>query len=146
MNDTALRAHVLRCLHRDLCIERVRPDHDGDVSLPVGEVRVVLRLLSGSPALVRVWAVAASGLPGTAKVLREVNDVNTGLSGSRCFLAPGGVLVVVGELEVVSIEPGELGRLVLRVGDTATRVGSMLVAVHGGRLPTVRDEEFHHEQ
>ena len=121
------------------------PDEDGDLTVPVHEVSVVLRLLPGRPALVRVWAVAAIGLLGTVKMLREVNDVNVGLSGARCFLARGGSLVVVGELEVVSIEPGELGRLVVRVGDTATRVGSMLVAVHGGRLPTARDEQFDHE-
>lgn len=140
MNETALRAHVLRSLRRDLCTALLVPDDDGDVTLPVGEVPVVVRLLTGSPAQVRVWSAAAFCLPSTVKVLREVNDVNVGLSGARCFLVDG-TLYVAGELEVVSVEPGELGRLVLRVGTTATRVGSLLVAVHGGTLPSVREEE-----
>lgn len=142
MNEQALRAHVLRSLHRDLCTERLVPDDRGDLTVPVGEVPVVVRLLPGSPALVRVWCAAASGLPSRAQVLREVNDVNVQLVGARAFL-DAGTLHVVGELEVVSVEPGELGRLVLRVGETATRVGSMLVALHGGRLPARRARVEH---
>lgn len=141
MNEAPLRSHVLRSLRRDLCTAPLLPDDRGDVTLPVGEVPVVVRLVPGAPPLVQVSSAAAHGLPSTARVLREVNDVNAGLVGARAFLLQDGTLHVVGELEVVSVEGGELGRLVLRVGTTATRVGSLLVAVHGGRLPAVREEE-----
>ncbi|MCW2607334.1 MAG: hypothetical protein JWO60_2027 [Frankiales bacterium] len=134
-----LRAHVLRSLRKDLCTGPLGLDEDGDVRIVWETLAVYVRLLPGTPPLVRVWAPAASGLPGHAKVLRELNDVNAGLVGARSFLR-GGTLYVAGELEVESVEPGELGRLVERVGTTAVRVGSMLVAVHGGSPPFVEQD------
>lgn len=129
-----LRSHVVRSLRRDLDLRLAAPDEDGDWTVPHDRLPVHVRLLEGDPALVRVWAAVAHGLPGTARVLREVNDVNAGLVGARTFLRAG-TLFVAGELEVESVEPGELGRLVHRVGDVGARVGPLLVAVHGGRLP-----------
>ena len=129
-----LRSHVLRSLRRDLDLRLAAPDQDGDWCVPHAPAPVYVRLLEDEPPLVRVWSAAAHGLPSTARVLREVNDVNAGLVGARTFLR-GGTLYVVGELEVESVEPGELGRLVQRVSDVGGRVGSLLVAVHGGHLP-----------
>lgn len=135
-----LRAHVLRSLRRDLCTGPLVPDDDGDLRVVWRTLPVYVRLVEGGPPLVRVWTPAAYDLPSTAKVLREVNDVNAALSGARCFLR-GRTLYVAGELEVASVEPGELGRLVERVGTTGVRVGSMLAAVHGGVHPRADQEE-----
>lgn len=135
-----LRAHVLRSLRRDLCTGPLVPGEDGDLRVVWGTLAVYVRLVEQSPPLVRVWSPAAHDLPTTAKVLREVNDVNRGLVGARAFLG-GRTLYVAGELEVESVEPGELGRLVERVGTTAVRVGSMLAAVHGGVQPHVAQDE-----
>ena len=134
MNPEVLGSHVVRSLRRDLGVRLGAPDDDGDWLVPHGQVPVYARLLEGDPPLVRVWSPAAHGLPGTARVLREVNDVNAGLVGARALLR-GGTLLVAGELEVVSVEPGELGRLVERVATTSVRVGSLLAAVHGGQVP-----------
>ena len=133
-NPEVLRSHVVRSLRRDLDLRCAAPDDDGDWWVPGQEAPVYVRLLDGEPPLVRVWSPGAHDLPGTARVLREVNDVNAGMVGARVFLR-GGTLVVAGELEVESVERGELGRLVQRVGTAAGRVGSMLVTVHGGRRP-----------
>jgi hypothetical protein len=44
--------------------------------------------------------------------LREVNELNLSLLGTRAMVTPGGWLILAGEVELESVEPGELGRLV----------------------------------
>jgi hypothetical protein len=131
-NELPLRHHVQRCLQRDLGITLHDPDDNGDYWVMVDDQPVWVRcLLEHTPALARVWAPAASGVKRSAAVLRELNELNAGLRRLCCILG-GGSVQVTSDLEIESIEPGELGRLVEHVGRTARHVGELMATVHGG--------------
>src|SRR3954463_7407048 len=134
--DQVLHHHVQRCLERDLGAPRMDADDDGDYGAIVdGQVVWVRPMLDESPPLVRVWMTALRGAKKSAALLTEINDINVGLNQVRCVLL-GKAVVVTAETELESVEPGELGRLVTLVAQTAEHVGELIQAVFGGDLPS----------
>ena len=143
--DQVLHHHVQRCLERDLGVPRCDADDDGDYgAIMDGRVVWVRPMFDESPALVRVWAAALHGVKKSAALLTEINEINVGLTRIRCVLL-GRNVTITAEAELESIEPGELGRLVTLVGQTAEHVGELIHAVFGGDMPlrvgVVRDDD-----
>src|SRR5947209_5309539 len=108
--DQALVHHLQRCLMADagLSWEDVQPDDDGDVCFidehdRLATVRIIV---SGSVTWARVWVVAARGLKRSAKLMREVNELNLSLVGARAMLSPPGLLILAGEIALESVEAG----------------------------------------
>ena len=136
MNDTkALHHHIQRSLQRDLGMPLVEPDDDGDYgSLVDGHIVWVRPLFDASPPLVRAWTPAAHGVKKSAALLKEINEVNMGLNQVRCFMVDSNVMISA-ELELESVEQGEMGRIVTLVGQTAERVGELITTVYGGEQP-----------
>lgn len=132
----ALEHHVQRMLMADFCVSYadVAVDEDGDVGIttPSG-VRVYLRLLYDveDAAWVRVWSPAASDLRPTAKLLREVNEINQRSIGTRVLLTESRSLVVCAEVVAGSVEKDDLGILVQRLASAVTEVGALVQLVHG---------------
>lgn len=139
INNSALHHHVQRSLQRDLGMPLVEADEDGDYgSLVDGHIVWVRPLLEETPALVRVWTPAAHGVKRSAALLKEINEINMGLNRVRCFLL-GKAVMVCAEIELESVEAGELGRLVTLVGQTAEHVGELITTVFGGARPFAVD-------
>ena len=135
IDHQALHHHIQRSLQRDLGMPLGEADDDGDYGSVVdGHIVWVRPLLDETPPLVRAWTPAAHGVKTSAALLREINDVNMGLNQVRCFLVGKGVMLCA-EVELESLEQGELGRLVTLVGQTADRVGELITTVFGGERP-----------
>ena len=135
IDHKAMHHHIQRSLQRDLGMPLVEADDDGDYgSIVDGHIVWVRPLLDETPPLVRAWTPAAHGVKRSAALLREINDVNMGLNQVRCFLVGKGVMLSA-EIELESVEPGELGRLVTLVGQTAEHVGELITTVFGGEQP-----------
>lgn len=138
--DDALRHHVERSLRRDLDLGRLVADEDGDYAVACSDAVVFVRpQLCDDPPVVRVWTMSAEGLKHTAALLREINELNSGFTGVRCFLHSGCVILSA-EVEIESVLPGQLGRLVHSVGKQAAHIGDLVAAVHGGRRPFGRED------
>ncbi len=128
----ALRHHVERSLRKDFGLPPLHPDADGDYAV-AGEGGVVWTrvALGHEPPLVRVWAPAADGVKKSLALFAEINELNIGLGQVRCTWFERTVLVSA-EVEIESVQPGQLGRLVAHVGATARHVGELIATVHGG--------------
>src|SRR4051812_23338248 len=136
MSGSALVHHVERSLRVEFDLDSIEPDEDGDyVVFGGGSIVWVRPLLDTEPAMVRVWTMAATEVKPTAALLREVNDINLGLRQLRCVVSPGKIVVIDAELEIESLEPGQLRRLVTGVGEIAEQVGELVTTVYGGRRP-----------
>src|SRR5581483_8970302 len=107
----------------------------------VGTAPVWVRsLFEHDPPLVRVWAAAARSVKKSAALLKELNELNIGLQQIRCLYV-NRTVVVSCEAEIESIEPGQLGRLVNRVGTTSEHVGQLIAAMYGGERVTLVDSD-----
>lgn len=133
----ALQHHLQRMVMADfgLTWKDVRCDQDGDVCFLDDHGRVVtvrLRHLD-SATWVRVFVHASQELKRSAKLLREVNELNHSLVGARALLTPERRLVLAAEVLAESLEPGELGRLVSVLSENAERSGGMIQLLYGER-------------
>ena len=119
-------------------------DGDGDLPFPCGTAMFYMSVV-GRGRLLRVWSRAVSGIRVNKPVLKEINDVNATLTLSRVW-ADDDEVWVEGCLPVETLRPNDVGSLCMEVGTTADRMGSMLAAVHGGRVvfPDAA-EHGHHE-
>lgn len=130
----ALLSHLYQSVCDDLGLTGLVRDGDGDYPLEVDGVRCWAKALQpdeDGPVLVRVWSRAAVGVKRSLKVLAELNDANTGWTQVRCVWE-GDTVFVAGEIELESVEPGELGRLSMSVAAKAQHLGELITAVHGG--------------
>ena len=143
MNDyEILMHHLCRSLHRDLEVPMsalaLAVDDDGDLCIPYhGRTLWATLLVEDSVTWARVWTVAATGLKRTAKLLREINEINVAIRACRALLTDGGQLIVAAEIICASLEPGELtqvgsGRVVRGAGRRAGAAGPWSADVQGG--------------
>ena len=131
----AMEHHVQRMLMHDfeLAYADVESDDDGDYAIPTESGTVFARLIFDADRVwVRLWTEAARGLRRSAKLLREVNEINQRHVGSRALLTDNGVLIVAAEVIAESVEKGELGTLVGILAETAEEIGSLVQIVYGG--------------
>jgi hypothetical protein len=138
-----LEHHLQRMLMHDLELPYadVEADEDGDYPLLTESGALVYARLiyEADQVWVRLWTQAAHGLRRTAKLLREVNEINQRHVGSRVLLSDNGVLIVAAEVRADSVEPGELGTLIGILTETATEIGELVQIVYGEPLPASDD-------
>jgi len=70
-----LRTYVVQTM-QEAFGERPEVDSDGDVAVRQGTAACYVSCHDGGFPLVRVWAIAATGLRAQGKLLREINDIN----------------------------------------------------------------------
>lgn len=129
----ALESHLHQTLGKAVGRPSPETDADGDYPVNVDGVNcwvTVLKLEDGPP-LARAWSVAAIGVKHGKKVLGELNDANANWNQIRCVYE-GGTVLIAGEIEIESLEPGELDRLVTKVASKTQHLGELITAVHGG--------------
>lgn len=135
------RSHVKELAREAFELEQVVSDEDGDLPFPYGTAMVYVSVV-GEGRLVRVWSRAVAGVLVNKPVLREVDEVNAALIISRVYTR-GTEVWVEACMPVEVLRPLDLGCLVAEVGRTADTLGSMLAAVHGGRV--ARPDAAEHE-
>lgn len=139
------RSHVKELVREAFELDEVVVDGDGDLPFPCGTAMFYLSVVRHG-RLLRVWSRAVAGTRVNKPVLREINEVNVGLTFARAW-ATGDEVWVEGFFPVETLRVGELGALCMEVGTTADRIGSMLATVHGGRVafPDAAEHGHRHE-
>ena len=115
--------------------EPVVPDTDGDIPVHGTTAEAWVRVEAREPWGVRVFALAALGVPAKAAVLREINAVNLADRGVRVLLAPNGSVMVDYLLFADAVTQDNLRAVLGRVLSVADEIGPLLAAVHGGSTP-----------
>ncbi len=126
-----VRSHVERLLQDEFELARVERDADGDYGFRHGSAGYYVRVVEDDPVLVRVFAVAVVGVKRSAKLLAELNSVNTHLVFGRVFWAAG-LVMVEHTLLASSLDRETLARAARSVATVSDDVGPMLCAVYGG--------------
>jgi hypothetical protein len=137
------RSHVKELVREAFELDEVVVDEDGDFPFPFGSAMFYASLESAG-RLLKVWSCAVRGVPISKAVLREIDEVNTGLIFARVFTR-GTSVMVEGCLPVESLRAHDVGFLCSEVGRTADRVGSMLAAVHGGHVTFPAEDDVDEE-
>jgi len=125
-----LRSHVTSLL-RTMTGEPVTADGDGDYPVRGATSQGWVRLRTGDPWGVHVFAYGARGVPARAAVLREINEQNAANLGTRVYWVDGLVVVdcfVFADAVTEETLTAVLGR-VLHLADS---IGPVLTALHGG--------------
>lgn len=126
-----VRSHVERLLQDEFELPRVERDGDGDYGFRHGSAGYYIRVVDDDPVVVRVFAIAVVGVKRSAKLLAELNAVNTHLVFGRVFWVAG-MVMVEHTLLASSLDRETLARAVRSVATVSDDVGPMLTAVYGG--------------
>lgn len=136
------RSHLKELAREAFDLEQVVEDADGDLPFPCGTAMVYVSVV-GQGHMARVWSRVVSGVRVTKALLQELNDVNAGLVVSRVWATHCEVWIEAC-MPVEVLRPCDVGFLLAEVGRTSDRLGSMLAAVHGGRVanPEAAEHEW----
>jgi hypothetical protein len=137
------RSHVKELARTAFELDEVVVDADGDLPFRFGTAMVYASVVAEG-RLLRVWSRVVSGISVTKAVLREINEVNGGFALARGW-ATRDEIWIEGCLPVETLRPRDIGALCTEVGMTADRLGSMLAAVHGGRVANPHAAECGHD-
>lgn len=108
-------------------------DGDGDYPLPLGQARAYLRL-AAQPARVQVFAIVLDDIELGDALLREINELNSGVGFVTVFWVAGQVLVE-SEMVASTLDPEELMTACRAIERVASETAPMLSAMFGG-VPT----------
>jgi hypothetical protein len=129
-----LRSHVERLLQEEWGVCRVVADADGDYPFRAGTAACWVQVLDFERPMVRVFAHAAVGIPRSAKLLVELNDIQNRAATATVRWDDGAVLV--GQ----TLSPHGLNRKTLRqalqaVGGVSGDIGLLLAGMFNGSTP-----------
>lgn len=130
-----LRSHVERCLQDIWGLCRVEMDADRDYPYRVGTAACWVSVHDFmEPPTVDVFAHAALGVPRSAKLLTEINELNAA-SGVGTFYWSDGTVAVKHSLLAASVDRKHLRRVCAAVGGAANHVGGLMAQVFDGSTP-----------
>lgn len=140
-----ITSHVERLLADEWNACRVRPDKDGDFAWTAGTaVGWVGVVGAGDRFMVRVWSHAANQLKPSAKLLRELNDIQL-RSLSAAISLNGGAVVVQQTISPIGLTQPVLGQALTAVRNIAGDVGLLLASMYGGSTPLPASAAPHSE-
>jgi hypothetical protein len=129
-----IRSHVELLLAREWGCCRVTADDDGDYLFPSGTALCWVSVLDGEQPMVRVTAHAAYGFKASARLLRELNDVQ-----ARCLSAAvrlnGDAVVVTQTISPIGLTQPVLAQALDAVTSVARDLGPLLAAMFDGQTP-----------
>ena len=111
------------------------PDADGDLPVQGTTSRGWVRVEAKEPWGVRVFALAAHGVPVKMAVLKEINAVNLSVRGIRSVLTKDGNVWVEYLLFADAVDTDNLRLVIGHVLRVADDLGLTLATVHGGSTP-----------
>ena len=125
------RAFVERSMQEVLESPEVVQDGDGDYPFTDGSSMTYVTVEPAPGLGVCVWSYAARQVKGSARVLREVNDLNMG-SWLCKVMWRSGLIRVEQRLPADQVSAESLGRACWHVDGAASDIGQMFAVVHGG--------------
>jgi hypothetical protein len=135
-----VQAWVEKLLREAFTLDELIRDDDGDYPFRYGSAAYFVRVLDRDPPLVRVFAIAVTGVSGSASLYEELNDLNASLSVVRVSHAVESVFVEV-DLFGDALEREQLLYACLTVGQVADHVGPLLAATFGGTTAFPVDDD-----
>lgn len=132
-----VRSHVERLLERSFGVQGIEPDVDGDYMMTCGDATYFVSIVPLELPMVRVWAPLVGGVRRTAKLLTELNDINSRLLFGTLYWCHDAVTASA-VITASSLDEPTLERVCLAVGHMAEDLGPVLAAVHGGDCLTDR--------
>lgn len=134
-----LRTYVVQSME-DAFGERPEVDDDGDVAIRQGTAACYVSCHDGGFPVVRVWAIAATGLRPQGKLLREINDVNARSQTAHVYFA-NGLVYVEQTLHAYGVNQETVSQAFLAVAGVANSIGSLMAMTFGGDTPFPADVE-----
>lgn len=129
-----VRSHVERLLANEWGVCRVEADKDGDYPFRSGTASGWVSVLPEPPHLVRVMAHAVYGVKSSAKLLRELNELNVRSLTATAMLIDD-IVVVQQTITPVGLTDRALQQAIASVGWLADDVGTLLAAMFDGQTP-----------
>jgi hypothetical protein len=129
-----IRSHVELLLEREWELCRVTADADGDYGFRRGSAMCWVSVLDLDPPMVRVFAHAAFGVRPSARLLRELNEVQHRSLSARVELVNDLVLVSQ-TISPIGLTQPVLAQALDAVGGTAAQIGTLVAAMFGGGTP-----------
>jgi hypothetical protein len=133
-------AYVEKLLGTQTGSDRIAADEDGDYPVRFGNAQYYVRLVGEPDPDVSVFAVALHGVPTSAELLADLNDINSKLRFARAFHAQEGVLVEA-DLLGESVDPAGFRAACEVVGHVADSIGASLAKKYGGRRDVAADDD-----
>lgn len=133
-----IRSHVELLLQREWDVCRVESDPDGDFPFRNGTAACWVSVTDGPMPMVHVVAHAACGFKYSAKLLREINDIQGRTLSARVTFTDGCVLVSQTVNPIGMTQP-VLSQALLSAGGIADDIGALLAVMFDGRTPFPAD-------
>jgi hypothetical protein len=126
----SVRGQLEQLLRSGYRLDELVADDDGDYPFRVGDATMYVRLVDAAPPVVQVFAVVLRGVPVSAELLRELNDITAEVHHGRVFWVDGQVLA---EAEIVASDLSfdELGAACRAVADILEDLRPLLLARFG---------------
>lgn len=129
-----IRSHVELLLQREWDVCRVETDPDGDFPFRNGTAACWVAVSDGPMTMVHVLAHAVCGLKSSAKLLREMNDVQARALSARVTLVDGCVLVSQ-VVNPIGLTQPVLAQALVAVGGIADDIGALYAVMYDGTTP-----------
>lgn len=130
-----IRSHVERLLAEEWNVCRVHADGDGDYPWTHGTTAGWVSVVpAGDSYMVRIWAHAAYEVKSSAKLLRELNEIQSGSLSTAICLA-GHIVGVEQTISPIGLSQPVLAQALDAVRTVANDVGLLLAGMYGGRTP-----------
>jgi hypothetical protein len=130
-----IRSHVERLLQDEWDACRVEADGEGDYHFRNGTAAGWVSVLASEPPMVRVFAHAAHSVKPSAKLFREINDINNRTLSAQVVWLRSGVVVVAQTVSAVDLTRPVLGQAIDAVGCVANDIGPLIAGMFGGETP-----------
>lgn len=134
------RSHVERCLQDLWGVDQVLVDADGDYPYGAGSAACFIGVDPHEPIVVKAVACAAIEVKKSAKLLEEINEINTRCRTGHVYWDRGTVVVEQTMLADV-VDRASLAHAGQSVAHVANDIGPMISAVFGGRTPLTGQED-----
>lgn len=128
-----IKSHVELLLQREFDTCRVEVDADGDFPFRSGTAACWVSVLGEQP-MVHVFAHAVCGLSSSAKLLRELNEIQNRALSARVALSDDCVLVSQA-ISPIGLTQPVLAQAIRAVCGVAEDIGTLLAAMFDGSTP-----------
>ena len=132
--ENMLRSHVEVALHDIWLQPELKIDDDGDWPFRADTSACWVRVRPGSEPYVQGLAHAAYGVPKSAKLFTELNDINRRSQWTKVFWSDGYV-VSEANLHWRDVDREGLERLMGATCTMCDDIGPMIATVYGGSTP-----------
>ena len=129
-----IRSHVERLLQDEWDACQLVVDSDGDYPFRTGTAACWVSVLDSEPVMVRVFAHATHGVRSSAKLLRELNDIE-GRALSVSVHHQGGAVIVAQTVSPIELTGPVLAQALAAVGGVADDIGPLLASMFDGSTP-----------